>query len=121
MVIVVKSVQPYLSTLPHRKTTSGRPRACQRHRIGILELIARTKWQTSDEGGAMLGKVSVLITAAAILACGSARAQDAGSASGAGPGVVAVGMGDDGTLYGLPGVDVKLSLGAKEAFIGKFD
>jgi hypothetical protein len=38
----------------------------------------------------MLRKVSVLITAAAILACGSARAQDAGSASGAGPGVVEV-------------------------------
>src|SRR6267378_6814588 len=38
----------------------------------------------------MLGKVSVLIAAAAIIAGGSASAQDAGSASGDGPGLVEV-------------------------------
>ena len=34
--------------------------------------------------------------------------------------VVAVGMGDQGILYRPPGVDIKISLPAVKAFIGKF-
>ena len=40
---------------------------------------------------------------------------------GARAGMVAVGMGNDGAGYRLPGVDIKPTPGAEKAFIGKFD